>query len=115
MIKLALMHIKEIVDTYDPPGIVALSLALGRSRGAASQWGEKVPDSLVLPLCELLEWKCTPHIVRPDIYPNPGDAMPRLIPAEVIEDRRQQDQRAGDRRALDLFVSPVLAETENPT
>ena len=95
---------------------------------AVSQWvrENKIPNARLLhlkaarpdlfgPSAEFLEWQMTPHEIRADLYPNPGDAMPRLIPAEVIEDRRQQDQRAGDRRALDLIVPPVLAETEKPT
>lgn len=56
-------------------GVVALSKALGLSRGAASQW-TTVPAEHVLPLCELTGWRVIPHQLRPDLYPNPSDAMP---------------------------------------
>lgn len=105
------MDIKEIAALYYPPGVVALSKALGLSRGAASQW-EVVPSERVLDLCSLLEWKCTPHQIRPDLYPNPGDALPRLIPAEFTEDRRIKDQRVGDRRIPDLFDAASEAKDE---
>lgn len=105
------MDIKEIAALHEPPGVVALSKALGLSRGAVSQW-EIVPDGRVLDVCEMVEWRCTPHQLRPDLYPNPGDAMPRLIPASIVEDRRVKDQRAGDRRIPDLFDGAVPSQDE---
>jgi DNA-binding transcriptional regulator YdaS (Cro superfamily) len=67
-------------------GVVALSKALGLSRGAASQWAA-VPAEHVLPVCELTGWKVSPHEVRPDLYPNPLDAMPAGNAGEQCEDQ----------------------------
>lgn len=68
------MDIKEIADKASG-GVVALSHALGLSRGAVSQW-TLVPSEHVLTVCSLSQWTLTPHQVRPDLYPNPCDAMP---------------------------------------
>lgn len=52
------------------------------------------PSEFVIPICEALDWEMTPHQLRPDIYPNPADALP---PGFDI-DRREHDRRDGDRR-----------------
>lgn len=67
------MDIKEIADKAG--GVVALSKALGLSRGAVSQW-QAVPSDRVLAVCSLAGWRVTPHQIRPDLYPNPSDALP---------------------------------------
>jgi len=36
-----------------------------------------VPPERVLPICAETGWRVTPHEVRPDIYPNPTDALPQ--------------------------------------
>lgn len=44
---------------------------------AISLWfKEEVPAGAVLSLCSLVEWKVTPHEVRPDLYPNTNDGLP---------------------------------------
>ena len=73
-----LMKIKEITKRAGV-GVVELSLGLGMSRAAASQWGDTVPHNRVLEVCEYLGWKVTPHEVRPDLYPNPTDALPEGV------------------------------------
>ena len=70
------MDIKDI--TAKAGGPVALSRALGLSRGAVSQW-DMVPPERVLAVCRATNWACTPHDVRSDLYPNPTDALPELI------------------------------------
>lgn len=35
------------------------------------------PAEYVLAICDSVEWQVTPHELRPDIYPNPLDAMPQ--------------------------------------
>jgi len=70
------MDIKEIAE--DAGGVVALSTALGLSRGAVSQW-QVVPSDRVLAVCAATAWKVTPHQVRPDLYPNPNDALPDSV------------------------------------
>lgn len=34
------------------------------------------PADVVLPISVFLEYRMTPHDLRPDLYPNPGDALP---------------------------------------
>lgn len=74
------MDIKEIAKECGH-GVVSLSLALGLSRGALSQW-TIVPHDHVLPLCQMSDWRLTPHKLRPDIYPNPLDALPPEVAAQ---------------------------------
>lgn len=47
-------------------GITSLSLKLGRSRGAASQW-RRIPAELVLKVEDLTG--VSRHDLRPDLYP----------------------------------------------
>ncbi|MGL6245682.1 transcriptional regulator [Pseudomonas sp.] len=35
-----------------------------------------VPAGRVLAVCEATGWQVTPHVLRPDIYPNPSDGLP---------------------------------------
>lgn len=70
------MDIKFVAEKVG--GVVALSKAMGLSRGAVSQW-ETVPDGRVLAVCALTGWQVTPHQLRPDLYPNPSDALPDSI------------------------------------
>lgn len=37
----------------------------------------RIPAEYVLPLAKASEWALTPHTLRPDLYPNPTDAMPK--------------------------------------
>lgn len=69
------MNIKEVTRRADL-GVVALSKALGLSRGAVSQW-DVVPADRVLEVCRVAGWKVTPHELRSDLYPNPTDALPQ--------------------------------------
>lgn len=34
------------------------------------------PADVVLAIADFLEYQMTPHDLRPDLYPNPGDALP---------------------------------------
>ncbi|HEC2582044.1 TPA: transcriptional regulator [Raoultella ornithinolytica] len=36
----------------------------------------KIPGELVLKVSKAVEWRVTPHELRPDLYPNPTDGMP---------------------------------------
>ena len=43
--------------------------------------GRMPPADVVLAIAEFLEYRMTPHELRPDLYPNPHDAMPaHLVP-----------------------------------
>lgn len=51
--------------------------------GQVHVWGwlnsvkmEVPPAEVVIPISETVGWKVTPHDLRPDIYPNPSDALP---------------------------------------
>lgn len=49
----------------------------GVSREAVRKWvRDGVPAERVIDFCEKAGWKTTPHALRPDIYPNPSDAIP---------------------------------------
>lgn len=37
---------------------------------------DKIPGELVLKVSKAVEWRVTPHELRPDLYPNPTDGMP---------------------------------------
>lgn len=65
---------------------------------------EVPPAESVLPIAKCLQYRITPHQLRPDLYPNPGDGLPYLIPVITDERHRDKDQRIGDRRSPDLFA-----------
>ncbi|HFO3677229.1 TPA: transcriptional regulator, partial [Escherichia coli] len=54
---------------------------LGVTPQAVNQWFSKrtIPARFVLRVCEVVEWKVTPHGLRPDLYPHPEDAIPDLL------------------------------------
>lgn len=58
--------------------ITALGAHFGLSQPAITFWGKHgVPPKHVLPVCAWTGWLCTPHELRPDLYPNPTDALPQ--------------------------------------
>lgn len=59
--------------------------------------GPTPPAEFVIPICEALDWEMTPHKLRPDLYPNPTDALP----AGLELDRRAEERRIRDRRVAD--------------
>lgn len=60
------------------------AVANGVTRQAIQKWmREGVPAERVLPFCEKTVWKVTPHMLRPDLYPNPSDAIPLSIVKEA--------------------------------
>jgi hypothetical protein len=56
----------------------ALATAAGlKHYQTAQQWDKNcIPAQYVLPLCEASGWEITPHMLRPDLYPNADDALP---------------------------------------
>jgi hypothetical protein len=55
----------------------------GSKIGQVHVWGwmnsvrmEVPPPEAVIPICDFLDWRMTPHRLRPDLYPNPSDAIP---------------------------------------
>jgi DNA-binding transcriptional regulator YdaS (Cro superfamily) len=59
------------------PTITAAAAALGLSREAVRKWlRDGIPAERVIFICEKTGWKVTPHMLRPDLYPNVDDALP---------------------------------------
>ncbi|HGA4975920.1 TPA: transcriptional regulator, partial [Salmonella enterica subsp. enterica serovar Charity] len=55
----------------------SLAKRMGCKQQTVSLWlNNDVPASKVLALCSSLNWRITPHEVRPDLYPNPADGLP---------------------------------------
>lgn len=47
---------------------------------AVSLWyPQGVPGERVMPLCKAIEFKVTPHELRPDLYPHPQDGLPEPL------------------------------------
>lgn len=58
----------------------------GSKIGQVHVWGwlnsvqmEVPPPETVIPICDFLCWRMTPHEIRPDLYPNPTDALPAEV------------------------------------
>lgn len=83
------MDIKQIAR--DAGGVVALSLRLGLSRSAVSQW-TIVPPEHVISVSEATCHKHSPHQIRPDLYPHPDDGLPEHLR------RHHRDEAAHDER-----------------
>ena len=69
----------------------SLARVLGCKQQTVSLWlNRKVPDGKVLQLSEALDWKVTPHQIRPDLYPGVFDGLPekhRKIALSIIHSR----------------------------
>lgn len=52
---------------------------VGVTQSAVAQWvaGGTIKAEKVLDVCAATQWNCRPHDLRPDLYPNPGDGMPK--------------------------------------
>ncbi|HHT0530817.1 helix-turn-helix domain-containing protein [Raoultella sp. Lac2] len=59
----------------------AIAKRLGITPQAVNQWFNKphIPPRFVLPICELVRWKVTPHEIRPDLYPGFMDGIPEAL------------------------------------
>lgn len=74
----------EAIQSLGGPSAVARRR--GRTSWAISKWARQgVPPNEVLWLAAQTEWKFTPHQLAPHLYPNPGDALPSVVP--VTADR----------------------------
>lgn len=58
----------------------------GSKVGQVHVWGwlnsvkiEVPPAEVVLAIADFLEYRIAPHDLRPDLYPNPCDALPRAL------------------------------------
>ena len=65
-------------------GMLALAERVG-AKSAQVVWNWKsrgsVPAEMVIGICEAVAWEVTPHMLRPDLYPNPDDALPASMRA----------------------------------
>lgn len=62
-----MVGLSGIGDLFDPP----------LSPQAVYKWRTAgIPADRVIPVCQATTWQVTPHMLRPDIYPNPDDALP---------------------------------------
>jgi len=60
-------------------GVTRLSKSVGVSAPTVSQWASgarPVPPGKAVSIARATNWQVTPHDLRPDIYPNPTDALP---------------------------------------
>lgn len=95
-------------------GLQPLAKQLRVTYQAIRKWCRTgVPPERVIAVCRAAGWIVTPHMVRPDIYPNPTDALPASGPVNAEADhlgpvecasgdpRRGLDRRKPDRREAD--------------
>jgi len=75
-------------------GIRALMPESRVAQGHISKWllrqlAEVPPGEYVVAIAQHLDWRITPHQLRPDLYPNPTDALPPDVSA-----RQEQEAAA---------------------
>ncbi len=58
---------------------------LGVSKEAVRKWfaSHQIPAERVICVSRLHGWSPSPHDLRPDLYPNPTDALPSNLPERV--------------------------------
>ncbi|UJD80085.1 helix-turn-helix domain-containing protein [Serratia rubidaea] len=55
-----------------------LGRRLNRRAQTVNGWFKnKVPGELVLKVSRAVDWRVTPHELRPDLHPNPTDGLPQ--------------------------------------
>lgn len=72
------MNISDLLSNHFNNNQAALAAVIGVTRQAVNQWADTQPlkSEFVIPVCRHLGWRVTPHQLRADLYPNPGDALP---------------------------------------
>ena len=61
-----------------------IARALNISHQAVAKWTSNgIPSGRVIEVCIATGWRITPHELRPDLYPNPEDGLPRTLPPMV--------------------------------
>lgn len=73
----------------------ALGNVVGVRYQNVQQWdaADRVPSEHVIPICKASGYVFTPHQLRPDLYPNPGDALP---PGVCVPDSQATAAAAND-------------------
>ena len=68
----------------DLVGLQRLATAVGVSYQAIRKYERgTVTAERVRQICAATGWRVTPHMVRPDLYPNPTDALQAAVASEV--------------------------------
>lgn len=75
----------------------AIAIAMRVTVSALNQW-QLVPADRVLALAKACQWRIFPHQLRPDIYPNPLDAIPPELVAELAGQWPYVEKRASTAR-----------------
>jgi hypothetical protein len=70
--QLAFDRVLEYAKTY---AAIARHFDLKTGYGV-SKWRDEVPSERVIPLCEFVNFRVTPHELRTDLYPHPEDGLP---------------------------------------
>ncbi|HSX49915.1 MAG TPA: YdaS family helix-turn-helix protein [Cellvibrio sp.] len=69
-----------ITQIIQKRGLLNLAAEMGVSYQAVRKWESLgVPPDRVITLCALTGWECSPHQLRPDIYPHPDDGLPAAM------------------------------------
>lgn len=74
------MNTSQLLENYFDGNRAAMAKVCNVTRQAVKQWSDEgVPlkPEHVIPICVSLQWRVTPHQIRPDIYPNKADGLPR--------------------------------------
>lgn len=45
------------------------------------------PAEYVIPICDAIDWRMTPHELRPDLYPHGSDGMPKPAPCDALAEK----------------------------
>jgi DNA-binding transcriptional regulator YdaS (Cro superfamily) len=78
-------HVGEAIDSLGGDSAVAARAGL-KTAWAVSKWRRALPVDRALWLAEQTEWKFTPHMLAPTIYPNARDGIPpgTRLPKEAV-------------------------------
>lgn len=66
----------------------ALARVLGVRQGHIWAWLNRnnLPSEKVVTIAHATHWEVTPHQLRPDVYPNPWDALPMTMARQMLCD-----------------------------
>lgn len=74
-------------------GVGGIARTSGVKLPAVSQW-DVTPANRVIKVSEATGWQVTPHELRPDLYPNPTDALPSEISEKLMQGEWPPHQKA---------------------
>lgn len=61
-------------------GQTALAQRVGTKQQNVSKWAKsRVSPEFVIGVARAIDFKVTPHQLRPDLYPNPSDGLPSTL------------------------------------